>query len=892
MEFLISRTRGLFQYGDIEGDTSSTRSQPREGSTMEERLDMETERSGIVSANATVRRRRRCIWVSSILCGLAAVIIITAAVKNRHHLAAAAEALVKSGRGAEGEMEGLWEDQGSDQSRRTRLDRPVSQLKIGQRSMSYDDFLRYKFYPTFFNGTWVSDTEILFRDRFGGLSIRDVSTSSTRTAVSHNQFLQIHPASYKFSADRKYLLVKTSNQRVWRRSSFGDYGLLRMGQNGRPASSAVIPLRPPNTSGDLEPTTAQYLRLVTWAPTGNALAYVDYNNNIHYRATAEGADEQVTTSGIDGQVYNGIPDWVSEEETFEDNKALWWSPDSSRLVYGVFDDTNVDVLQLPRYGSWSTAKTDRSGYPFLQNFLHDQFRYPKAGTTNPMVALMAANVGSSTRPLVQYPLSPPSSLDNRPAHFTSVTWADHSTVAVNWMNRVQNLSAVALCPLHDPTSQCREVLVLPERDGWVDYKFQPVFQPSQGDGKFLAILPAAALRYRPRQLFLIDTVAGSRSLLTREEGTEVTEVVKWTGDKVFYLATVPGDPGARQLHSLLLGSGQSQCLSCNTQEMLPKLRNRPKCQFISASMSKGGSYYMMDCHGPGLPYSCLHKTASNSLMEVWEANSRLESSYRMIDAPTVQWTEVAVAGTQQKAQVMLYLPPGYQSGSKLPMLVEVYGGPGFQKVDKQWQGYNWPSYVAGTLGIVYAVIDPRGSGFQGDAWRHAVYRQFGTVEVEDTISVTASLQKSLPYVDPERTAIWGWSYGGYLSLSALTQDTNSVFSCGASVAPVVRWELYDTVYTERYMSTPEDNPVGYNSSSPLWRLENLRDKQYYLIHGTHDDNVHYQQSMLLSAALEEKDILFRQQSYPDQDHSIGDYRRHLYHSLSNFFVKDCFKMGS
>jgi dipeptidyl aminopeptidase/acylaminoacyl peptidase len=167
-------------------------------------------------------------------------------------------------------------------------------------------------------------------------------------------------------------------------------------------------------------------------------------------------------------------------------------------------------------------------------------------------------------------------------------------------------------------------------------------------------------------------------------------------------------------------------------------------------------------------------------------------------------------------QVMLYLPPGYQAGPRLPMLVEVYGGPGFQKVltplqglllltnlpqvDKQWQGYSWAAYVAGTLGIVYAVIDPRGSGFQGDAWRHAVYRQFGTVEVEDTISVTAALQSSLPYVDSQRTAIWGWSYGGYLryshapssaslntaSLSALARDTNNVFSCGVSVAPVVR----------------------------------------------------------------------------------------------------------
>jgi len=663
-----------------------------------------------------------------------------------------------------------------------------------------------------------------------------------------------------------------------------------MGEGGRPASTSIISLSPPE-GGDLELATAQYIRLVTWSPTGNGLAYVDYNNNIHYRATAEGADEQLTTSGVDGTVYNGIPDWVSEEETFEDNKALWWSPDSSRLVYGVFDDTNVDIINLPRYGSWSTAKTDRAGYPFLQNPLHDAFRYPKAGTTNPTVTLMAAQVGSPERPVRQHALSPPASLQGADAHFTAVAWSDHNTVAVNWMNRVQNLSAVALCPLQDTASPCREVLVMPERDGWVDYKFKPVFHPSSGDGRFLAILPAASLRYRPRQLFLVDTAAGTRTLLTRQEDTEVTEVISWApGDVVYYLATSPGDPGSRQLHKITLANGVRECLSCATQEMEGELRGRPRCEFVSASVSKGGSYYMVDCHGPGLPYSTLHSTRDSALVEVWEDNSRLKRLYSSIAAPTVEYRQVSVAGTAQKAQVMVYLPPGYQSAGRLPMLVEVYGGPGFQKVDKQWQGYTWPAYVAGTLGIVYAVIDPRGSGYQGDAWRHAVYRQFGTVEVEDTISVTASLQAALPYVDPSLTAIWGWSYGGYLSLSALARDTAGVFACGASVAPVVRWELYDTVYTERYMGTPEGNPAGYNASSPLWRLDNLRDKQYYLIHGTHDDNVHYQQSMLLSAALEEKDILFRQQSYPDQDHSIGDYRKHLYHSLSHFFTSDCFKI--
>ena len=152
-------------------------------------------------------------------------------------------------------------------------------------------------------------------------------------------------------------------------------------------------------------------------------------------------------------------------------------------------------------------------------------------------------------------------------------------------------------------------------------------------------------------------------------------------------------------------------------------------------------------------------------------------------------------------------------------------------------------------------------------------------------------QDDLGYIDKTRTAVWGWSYGGYLSLMTLAKDKDGVFACGASVAPVVDWTLYDTYYTERYMGLPraDDNLVGYNSSSVFHYLDNLRNKQYYLLHGTRDDNVHYQQSMLLSGALENKDILFRQQSYPDQDHSIFFFRKHLDHTLAHFFIKECFE---
>jgi dipeptidyl-peptidase-4 len=168
---------------------------------------------------------------------------------------------------------------------------------------------------------------------------------------------------------------------------------------------------------------------------------------------------------------------------------------------------------------------------------------------------------------------------------------------------------------------------------------------------------------------------------------------------------------------------------------------------------------------------------------------------------------------------------------------------------------------------------------------------FGMAEVDSTLEITKYLQTSLPYVDKDRTAIWGWSYGGYLSLSTLISDKQNIFQCGASVAPVTDWTLYDTYYTERYMGLLDDNINGYNRARVFHKLNNLSkyNKKYFVAHGTHDDNVHFQQSMLLSAALEEKDILFRQHAYPDQDHGIGMYHQHLYHTLTDFFKNDCFR---
>ena len=416
MSVVFTRVRRMFSYGNIDGS----------------KMEMEqTDRGGNVSSFTSIKRRKKCIWISSIIAGLAALVIITATIKNRQHIRAVAEALVRR------------EDANNDEG---TLD--------ARKRITFQDYLSYSFYPNTFNGSWLSDTELMYLDRTGSLSSYNFLKEERNVLISNDKFLRLHPVSYEFSADKKYLLVKNQSQKVWRRSSIGSYILIKI-VNGKALTANPIPLQPDSVMDEND--TNQYLRYVTWSPSGNAIAYIDYNNNLHYRHFAESEDVQLTKNGIDGVIYNGIPDWVSEEEVFEDNKAVWWSPDGSKLVYGVFNDTLVDTVSLPRYGSWSSLKADKQGYPFLQYPVHDTIKYPKSGTTNPSVELWVANVGVQTnsKEILQHRLPPPASLTkgNDPilskSHFSFVTWRDNQTAAVIWMNRLQNVVAISVCSITD-----------------------------------------------------------------------------------------------------------------------------------------------------------------------------------------------------------------------------------------------------------------------------------------------------------------------------------------------------------------------------------------------------------------------------------------------------------
>ncbi|EQB77339.1 hypothetical protein CB1_000290026 [Camelus ferus] len=290
-------------------------------------------------------------------------------------------------------------------------------------------------------------------------------------------------------------------------------------------------------------------------------------------------------------------------------------------------------------------------------------------------------------------------------------------------------------------------------------------------------------------------------------------------------------------------------VTCLTCELDPE-----RCQYYSASFSKEAKYYQLRCSGPGLPLYTLHSSSSDKELRVLENNSALENMLQEVQMPTKKLDFINMHET--KFWYQMILPPHFDKSKKYPLLIDVYAGPCSQKADTIFR-LNWATYLASTENIIVASFDGRGSGYQGDKIMHAINRRLGTFEVEDQIEATRQFSK-MGFVDDKRIAIWGWSYGGYVTSMVLGAGSG-VFKCGIAVAPVSKWEYYDSVYTERYMGlpTPQDNLDYYRNSTVMSRAENFKQVEYLLIHGTADDNVHFQQSAQISKALVDAGVDFQ-----------------------------------
>ncbi|XP_055634110.1 inactive dipeptidyl peptidase 10 isoform X2 [Toxorhynchites rutilus septentrionalis] len=738
------------------------------------------------------------------------------------------------------------------------------------------------------------------------------------------------PAKFSISADRKFLLLAQNVKKLFRHSFLAQYSVYDI------TTSETIQL-----TTKAEDDEWPFLLHAEFTPKGQSIVLV-YTYDIYYKPTARATQSyRLTKTAIPGVIYNGVPDWLYEEEILQSNKAIWLSNDGHLMLYTTFNDSLVQEQQFSWYGM---AEGDITLYPEIRSL-----RYPKPGTRNPTVTLKIADL-ADPKSIRTRELTPPPILLNQEHYFTSAAWVSQTEVSVVWMNRPQNLSVVTLCK--SPMWYCQEThRISGDGRGWVDEMSVPFF--SQNGSSYIAISPlrdGAAGHFR----HLVHVHIGKKRIIPLTHGRfEVNKILHWdqANNFVYYLGVPEHSPGQQHLYrasSLPPKQGTPprapRCLTCSHHHSghahVAKTSNRmqqqwnddwldeaeeeqdeeyieippttasPKkkrkteepappptpCQFFTATFAPNSNEFaLIECLGPVVPYSAIFRIITDPakspthVLFYLQNNTALAERISKVALPQIKSFPVMISGGYH-AQVRLFLPPGLREDeiTRYPMIVHVYSGPGTQLVTDKWR-IDWNTYLAGTKDYIVTQIDGRGSSGQGYQLLHEVYRRLGTVEVSDQLEVAEYLRDSLHFVDKRRVGIWGWSYGGYTAALAMASPT-TLFQCGISVAPVTNWKLYDSTYTERYMGLPNvtDNYKGYEDSDLSKHAEKLRDKQFLMVHGTADDNVHFQQSMVFSKTLSAKGALYKQLIYPDEGHNLGGVKRHLYRSMTIFF-EDCFR---
>lgn len=704
----------------------------------------------------------------------------------------------------------------------------------------FNDTIRYKKYGVY----WVSDNEYLHKSKEGHIYKHNVETKEVSQFLTNKTFSQVDSTDYTVSADQKYVYFESNYSKQWRHSFSASFSVFNL-----------------ENSSFITSDIPQGVQLLTISPSGNMLAYT-WRYNIYLKQSADAPSIQVTNNGEENQILNGIPDWAYEEEVFASNEAMWWSTTGKFLAYLELNDTNVHTIDYSWFGNGQYPET--VAVP-----------YPKAGSTIPKVKLYVIDTANPTK---RTQVVVPNSFGSSDHYLSSVTWVTDERVAIQWLKRKQN----------------HVLLQIYDFDGtnWVEKTKYEQMSKTGWVGQFIPSPPFFAEDKISFYKVMSDTngykhihyVKNGEAKPITSGKWEVIYISKLTKDAVYYISNeYMGRPGQRNLYKVkIITTGTTEvvhsarfCLTCSLHP--------DRCQYnLGLVFSLNSSYVRMDCYGPGVPLFALLDNEGTEI-EVLEDNSKLQNILDEFLMPTIKRDTLSLAGFDLWYQMML--PPNFDASKKYPLLIYVYGGPCSQIADFSFR-LGWSSYLASTEGIIVASFDGRGSGYQGDKIMHSIYQRLGTYEVEDQIWAVRKFI-DMGFIDKKRIAIWGWSYGGYVTSMALGSGSG-LFKCGMAVAPVAKWEYYDAVYTERYMSRPEENVDGYKNSTVTARAKNFQSVDYLLIHGTADDNVHFQQAAQISRALVDQKIDFEAMWYTDKDHGLGGSATyHVYNHMSHFLRK-CF----
>ena len=618
---------------------------------------------------------------------------------------------------------------------------------------------------------------------------------------------------YRFSEDGSKLLIFTNSIRVWRQNTKGTFYVWDL------TARRLIPVS----------TRPGYQQFAKFSPDGRLVGFVR-DNNIWVTDLATGRETALTSDGGDN-VINGTSDWVYEEE-LDLRDAFRWSPDGTRIAFWRLDQTAIRPFYLVNQDSL---------YPALV-----PVRYPKSGTPNSQVKIGVAEVATGRTTWID--LGP-----ERDIYIAAMDFAGSpSEVWLTRLNRHQNRLDLLLA---DATTGVSRVIMTDTDSAWVDAN-----QPRWIDGgkQFLFV----SERDGYDQVYLFDRT-GSLVRRVTPLGWDVQDVYGVDEQKgVLYLSGAIDGPLGRQLLRIGLdGKG------------LTRLSREPGTH--AAEFAPTFALYVDTYSRAGVPPVQTLRRADGTLVRTIADNAALMGKIAALGLNRPEFITVRTSdGVDLNAWIIK--PKAFDPTRRYPLLMNVYGGPGSQTVTDSWGGANylWHQMLA-QEGYLVASVDNRGTGGRGAKFMKQTYLHLGRYEAADQIAA-ARWFAAQPYVDPGRIGIWGWSYGGYMTTLSMFRGAG-VFKAALAVAPVTDWRFYDTIYTERYMRTPQENPAGYDESAPLTYADSLRGS-FLLVHGTGDDNVHFQNSVRLVQRLEAANKQFDMRIYPGRTHAIagGNTRENLY----------------
>ena len=641
-------------------------------------------------------------------------------------------------------------------------------------------------------------------------------------------------ATYELSDDESKVLFMNNMNPIYRHSYTASFYVYDINKK------ELVPL---SENGDQ--------RLATFSPDATKVAFMR-DNNLFIKDLKTNEEIQFTHDGEWNHVINGAPDWVYEEE-FGFAQGFYWSPDSKKIAYYRFDESNVKEFNMQMTEGL-----------YMQDY---KFKYPKAGEDNSIVEVFVYDLASGETKKMD-------TGEETDIYLPRIKWTqDPNVLAIQRLNRHQNHLEILAA---DATTGKTTVFYDETNPYYIDVTDNWTFLE---DGtRFL--MTSEADGYNHIYLYLMDGTLVKQ--LTSGEW-EVTNVYGFDGKEVYFQAA-KNSSIERQIYAVNL-KGEMRTLINKVGTNNARFSSNFKYLInINSSVDQPHQYVLFNNKGKQVRVLEDNKEFAERIQEY----NLGKKEFITISDPAFTLPD----GTQIEMETWRILPPDFDPNKQYPVLIYVYGGPGHQTVNNAWgsDDFAWMQLLAQN-GIICVSINNRGGGARGEVFKKMTYQQLGKYETEDMITL-AKYMAAQPYVNPEKIAIYGWSYGGFMATSGITKGADYI-STAVAVAPVTNWRYYDNIYTERFMRTPQENPSGYDDNSPINFVDKLKGN-YLLCHGSGDDNVHFQNAMELIKALVSEGKQFDLMVYPNKNHSIyGTYeqggvevRMHLFEKINNFLFEN------